>query len=220
VNYGLGERIQLKYELPWSLAETRGEAARVVGGLGNSLFGVKWRFYERALHHVSTKTGDDAPRFAVSIYPQAAVNNPTASRERGIVEPGPQVLLPVEGEAKIGPVRVVLETGRWFRHESPDLWVHGLMLGRQFSRKTELYAELYSQHTAHKSAEGDIENELTLGIGTRRPITRSGGLRLLAMAGRSAHRATPANGEPSWIAYIGLQVLVVKTENEGGDFRR
>ena len=92
------------------------------------------------------------------------------------------------------------------------------MLGRKFSRKTERYAELYSQHSARRPANGNTENELTLAIGTRRPITRSGGLRLLAMAGRSAHRATLANGEPSWIAYIGLQVRVVKTENEG-DFR-
>src|ERR1700704_2305111 len=39
INYGLGHRIQLKYELPLSIQETRGEAGRVATGLGNSFLG-------------------------------------------------------------------------------------------------------------------------------------------------------------------------------------
>ena len=57
-NYGLGDRIQLKYEIPIALEETRPQngsaigtavAGQVIGGLGESLLGIKWRFYE---HHV------------------------------------------------------------------------------------------------------------------------------------------------------------------------
>src|SRR5712692_2870032 len=43
VNYGLGNRIQLKYELPFSVQESRGSSGHVVSGFGNSLLGVKWR---------------------------------------------------------------------------------------------------------------------------------------------------------------------------------
>src|SRR5262245_8136875 len=37
INYGLGDRIQLKYELPLAVDETRGNGGRVTSGLGNSL---------------------------------------------------------------------------------------------------------------------------------------------------------------------------------------
>src|SRR5580658_3672642 len=57
INYGLGDRIQLKYEIPIALEETRPQPAspadpatpgHVIGGIGESLLGIKWRFYE---HH-------------------------------------------------------------------------------------------------------------------------------------------------------------------------
>lgn len=219
VNYGLGERIQLKYELPLAIQEFRG--SHVAGGIGNSLLGVKWRFYQKKLKRVSEKTGDDAPRFAISTYPQVILNNPTNADARGIVERGPQYLLPIEAEAKIGPVRICLENGRWLRRDAPDLWIHGLMLGRQFTRKTEVYLEAYMLRQTHRSEDGVSESELTVGIGTRRPITRGGGLRLLAMAGRSPRRIRAWNSEPSWIAYIGLQFRIgAETREPGGDFRR
>src|SRR5579872_2601053 len=41
VNYGLGHRIQLKYEVPLSVAEERAGTEHVAAGLGNSLLGVK-----------------------------------------------------------------------------------------------------------------------------------------------------------------------------------
>ena len=56
LNYGLGDRIQLKYELPLALSEIRpqpstattpAQTGQVLGGLGESLLGVKWRFFER-----------------------------------------------------------------------------------------------------------------------------------------------------------------------------
>ena len=55
INYGLGDRIQLKYELPIAIEETRPQPATpgfpategvVIGGLGESLLGIKWRYFE------------------------------------------------------------------------------------------------------------------------------------------------------------------------------
>lgn len=42
VNYGLGDHIQLKYEIPWLVLDRGRERTR--SGLANSPFGVKWRF--------------------------------------------------------------------------------------------------------------------------------------------------------------------------------
>jgi hypothetical protein len=64
INYGLGDRIQLKYEIPIAVEETRPQPAngvdaavpgKVLVGLGESSPGIKWRFYE---HH----PGDPAMR--------------------------------------------------------------------------------------------------------------------------------------------------------------
>jgi hypothetical protein len=57
INYGLGDRIQLKYELPIAVHDLRGgtgnteeiaptSQAHVNMGLGQSLLGIKWRFYQ------------------------------------------------------------------------------------------------------------------------------------------------------------------------------
>src|SRR5215207_1665483 len=55
VNYGLGERIQLKLELPLLVESSNG--ART--GFGNPVMGVKWRFLE-----------DSSSGLAISTYPQ------------------------------------------------------------------------------------------------------------------------------------------------------
>ena len=44
INYGLGDRIQLKYEMAAGLQETRGSSPQLLGGVGNSIAGVKYRF--------------------------------------------------------------------------------------------------------------------------------------------------------------------------------
>src|SRR5256885_3967950 len=45
INYGLGERIQLKVDVPWSFAKESGEGWK--SGLGTESVGVKWRFVDR-----------------------------------------------------------------------------------------------------------------------------------------------------------------------------
>jgi hypothetical protein len=91
INYGLGDRIQLKYEVPYLLDQDEGEPYR--SGLGNSLLGVKWRFYQQNGWNIST-------------YPQVEVNNPENSLPRGLVDRGPRFLLPVEITKVFGPVEL------------------------------------------------------------------------------------------------------------------
>ena len=46
VNYGLGERIQLKYETGWVFADVADSASR--SGLDDSVIGLKWRFLDQS----------------------------------------------------------------------------------------------------------------------------------------------------------------------------
>jgi hypothetical protein len=209
LNYGIGHRIQLKYELPLSVAEERGDTKHVAAGLGNSLLGVKYRFYA---HHPRSQKGLKGEResiFGLSTYPQLLLSNPTRSVARDVVEPGPQFLLPLEGNAKLGPIRVSGEVGRWFgNNRIPDSWIRGLIVGHEFGNKLELYGEFYDQQAVRATADEPETRETTLGIGTRIALVRNESIRFMAMAGRTFLKITPANHQPSWIAELGFQFLV------------
>jgi hypothetical protein len=219
VNYGLGSRIQLKYEVPLSIQEFRGSSGHIAAGLGNSLLGVKWRFY--AHHPKSKESGQMDKRestFGVSTYPQLLLNNHTSSVRRDIVEPGPQLLIPVEANAKIGPIRISGEFGYWFTNKDfPNSWIRGVIIGHEFRNRTELYLELYDQAATRGTSVEPKTRETTLGIGFRTPMVRDGSVWFMGMAGRSLVTVMPTNGQPSWIASVGLQVLTGKRRRNSSD---
>ena len=220
LNYGLGHRIQLKFEMPLSVSETRGNDAHVAAGPGNSLLGVKWRFYA---HHPKSErekpTGERESTFGLSIYPQLMVNNPTRSVDRGIVDPGPQFLLPVEASAVLGPLRISGEVGYWFTEKNvPRSWTSGVVVGHEFRKNTELYAEFSDQKEVGGTDLKPALRETTLGVGERIPLTPEGRFRLIGMAGHSVVSATPTNGQPGWIAYVGIQFLSSSSRRRSSDY--
>ncbi len=259
-NYGLGDRIQLKYEIPIAIKDTRPQPAtamadavngQVLGGLGESLLGVKWRFYEhhpgdgwvqqlfgtgllgafghRAAQPVApaeasgdTPGAKDAPEqmvnLSVSTYPQLFLDNPTRAVPRGLVAPGPSFYLPLEVNGRIGPLRFDGELGYNFgNHAVPQSWGRGLLVGHEFGDRTEAYLELYDEQDANRIAPGQgtgqfttrapKQRETTLGLGGRRALNQHKTLNLLLMGGRSFQAVSVTNNQPSWIAYVGLQVL-------------
>jgi hypothetical protein len=246
INYGLGDRIQLKYELPIAIEEARSLPASGAGpaqegvvlvGLGESLLGVKTRFYE---HHPGDRwwrsgwigakppekaagTGESGEEpevnFSMGTYPQLTLNNSTRSVARGVVPTGPDFLLPVEMNARVGPIRLDGEVGYHFGNQSlPQSWIRGLIVGHEFSDRTEAYAELYDQQDANRLPPGrgvgqfatgvPKQRESTLGLGGRQALNKDKTLLLMLMGGRSFQTASAVNGQPSWIAYVGLQVLL------------
>jgi hypothetical protein len=260
INYGLGERIQLKYEIPVALSEIRyqpGDAAtdtaatygQVIGGIGESQPGIKWRFYEHhphdplfkgrfgtglldVIHHRTATTpsataGDapgaaDAPEqetdFSISTYPQIFLNNPTSAVGRGVVAGGPDFFLPIEVNARIGPIRINGDVGYNFgNRDLAQSWNRGLLIGHAFSDRTEVYAEIYDTQDANTLPAGrgagqfasghSKQRETTADIGGRQAVNKAKTLNLLLMGGRSFQTVTASNGQPRWIAYVGLQVL-------------
>ena len=250
-NYGLGDRIQLKYEIPIAIEETRpldGQPGQVIGGLGESLLGIKWRFYE---HHPGdpkfagrfgtgllgafrqkpepAAASGDAPGaedsseqkvdLSVSTYPQLFLDNPTRSVPRGVVEPGPSFFLPLEVNWRLGPLRCDAEVGYNFgNRNAPQSWGRGLLVGHEFSDRTEVYAEIYDDQDANRVPAGrgvgqfatgePKQRETTLGLGGRQAMNKAKTLNLLLMGGRSWQKVTADNSQPSWIAYVGFQVLL------------
>lgn len=200
INYGLGDHIQLKYEAPWLVLDADQQPAKQ--GLGNSLVGVKWRFYE------SPKR-----RLWISTYPQFEFNNPNHSVQRGLSDRGVAFLLPVEVAKDLGPVTLNAEVGHWFSRDDPQ-WIAGLAAGRQATERLELLAEVY-----HVTARLPAERDTSFDFGGRVKLTKMA--LLTFMAGRSFRG--PASGRPQFIAYVGMQFLLIdawEAEDHPGKTKR
>ncbi len=74
INYGVGENIQLKYEVPYVFTDEAGAKSR---GLANSEFGVKYRFYDNEKNGLS-----------IAVYPQIGFRTPGSKIEGGREEGG------------------------------------------------------------------------------------------------------------------------------------
>ncbi len=181
MNYGWGDRVQLKYEMPFVCNSTNN--GPLLSGPGDSKFGVKIRFLQNEKIDLN-----------ISTYPQIEINNTQNSVRRNLVYQGPQFLLPLEATKKVGPVDVDLEVGRWFTQQH-NYWIAGLALGHQATRRLEVLAEVYS--------DGDPtgERDNTFDFGGRYRLNRNA--LVLFMAGRSF--SPPSSGQSQFIGYIGMQ---------------
>jgi hypothetical protein len=184
LNYGWGDRIQLKYEVPWVIDRYDGTSP---SGLGNSLLGVKWRFYD---------AGPSA--WQISTYPQLEFNYPSsASPRRGLADGGTSYLLPLEFERAYENFDINFEVGRWV-HPMPltDSWVAGAVIGHEIHKGFEVIAEM------HVEAAADSRREVIANFGTRWDF--SDRYTLLISAGRDvSNTLTPTN---TLITYLGLQL--------------
>ena len=183
INYGLGPRIQLKFEVPWlNVRETRKPAQ---AGLGNSNFGVKWRFL-----------GQEGRRIAWATYPQVEVNTGRAMAKKGFLDEGSQFLLPTEFTIQISRLEINGEVGRNFAQKGEDGWIFGLAIEAEFDPEFELVGELSGERSGSSTAE------LIVNVGARQKISRK--TVLLAAAGRGVRG--PSDERPRLRLYIGLQL--------------
>lgn len=185
MNYGWGPRIQLKYQVPYLVEGADGGPTR--SGLGKSLAGVKWRFYD---------SGEDG--LQVSTYPQLEFNNPTSSSERGLVDYGTRFYLPIEFSKKVGPLHINPEAGYWFASSKGQAWATGVVVLREVNPRLELAGEFYSTANTNGSSHWN-----TFDFGGR--YTLQDHFVLLFTAGRSLNVASI--GQPDFFGYLGMQFL-------------
>jgi hypothetical protein len=183
INYGLGERIQLKLEPSYVVLDEPGQRAR--SGPGNILLGVKWRFLDEQPH-----------RFAMSIYPQIDLNPPGTSDRRGLVANGANFILPAEIEHTFGKTRIFGEVGYVWREHRRDGWIYGL----GFEHPTEGVFQWTGE--IRGSSEGDLsDSEVVFNAGFRARLADHVSL---FVSGARTLREAPA--EPTGVfSYLGLQ---------------
>jgi hypothetical protein len=186
LNFGLGDRIQLTYEIPYVLQTSGGQP--IESGWSNAYPGVKWRFLDE---------GDES--WQVSTFPQAETGTSSLARQKGIAVPGPRYLLPLEVSKKIGPLDVDFEAGYYVAGHGPKERILGFVAGRPVTDRLELDAELYDDRAYDVTPQS-----VTLDLGGRYKLGR--GLIALFMAGRSVNGVS--DRRPEFIGYFGIQMLL------------
>lgn len=181
-NYGLSEHLQLKVEIPWLVLHANGQPS--VNGLGNTNIGVRWRFRDEDEHH----------GVAMSIYPAFEFNNPTHSVRRGLVDRGPEFLMPMQWQTKVGRYGVGGDVG-WRFKRGEDEVIYGVIVGREFKR-FELMAEIHGTG-ARQHLSG---SEIVFNVGSRVPVSKNANI--IWSTGRSIR----GGHDPRFIGYAGVQL--------------
>jgi hypothetical protein len=184
LNFGLGERIQLTYEVPYVVALRDG--APTAMGWSNAYPGIKWRFFDQ---------GEGG--WQLSAFPQFETAGSAAAQRRGIADAGSRLLLPLELARVVGAFSVNFEAG-YYVQGSPER-ILGLVIGHGFTPRFELDAELYNDHVL-----GNATDSVTLDLGGRYRLSRS--FILLFMAGRSLTGSS--FGQTQFMGYLGVQILL------------
>lgn len=186
LNFGVGDRIQLTYEVPYVVQSATGESTQT--GWANSYAGVKWRFLDQ---------GEDG--WQMSAFPQVETAGSARTRAAQIAVAGPRYFLPVEVTHKLGPFDVDFEVGYYFPGQGPSERILGLVVGRSVTERLELDAELYDDR-----ASNNAPRATTFDLGGRYRLRP--GLIALFMAGRSINGFE--YGQPQFMAYVGVQILL------------
>jgi hypothetical protein len=129
INYGLGDRVQLKVKPRVVLVD--GPSTGTRSGVGNIQFGIKWRFVDEDFNGV-----------AMSVYPQVDLNPPGHSVARGLISDGAEFFLPLEVARTFGRTRLLGEIGLNWRDHRDDEWVLGVAAEHPLRRELRVVAEL------------------------------------------------------------------------------
>jgi hypothetical protein len=145
LGYGLTSNLELDFGVPLLLVRSAGEKTK--SGLGNSVAGLKWRFFE-----------NEGAKFALSVNPQVEFDNPTSSRRRGLVENNTEFVLPLQMQKTFGEIETAFNVGRTFHareSDETDGWSAGVAAGRNFSDRLFVGAEVFGE-TARKFDHGFV----------------------------------------------------------------
>jgi hypothetical protein len=184
LNFGLGDRIQLTYEVPYVVQSGDGAQA---SGFSNAYPGIKWRFLDQG-----------EGNWQMSVFPQFETAGSASAQRQGLAEQGSRLLVPFEVAKSVGPLDLDFEAGYYFAHRGPEERILGFVAGHKFSARLELDAEIYNDH-----AMGALPDFTTLDLGGRYRLGR--GFILLFMAGRSI---AGSSGQVDFMSYLGIQILL------------
>ena len=188
INYGLGDFIQIKADIPWTYAQQPGEQWKAGPGFAN--YGVKWRFID-----------EQESGFSVSFYPQYAHSVTGTSINRGIAPAGGQYFMPIEVATKVNGFDLDTEVGRNFVQDGGNQWEAGFVVGHDCAKDLECLIELHETFTENSAAAPSSMQSL-VNLGFNWKLTES--LTLLGAAGKEFGKPTPYQLQS--LIYFGIQI--------------
>jgi hypothetical protein len=184
INYGLGDRIQLKMDVPWTFVKETGESWK--SGLGTSSIGLKWRFIDG---------GEDG--FSVSTYPQYVSAWSASSKDRGVASREREFFLPVELARKVGEWTFDGEAGRNFVRGGDSEWIVGGIVAHKCGGEAgECLLEVRDRFASH-------DTQTLVNLGLRWKLSEHS--TLLASAGREFGPHTDERQD--FVFYLGVQLV-------------
>jgi hypothetical protein len=185
MNYGVGDTIQLKYQVPLTVYVPKDAGARV--GMDNSLAGVKWRFIDQT----------NGSWLEMSTYPQYEFLYPESSIQRVQADNGNNLLLPIEVEHQFKSLLMYADAGVILNSARPPEEWGGIAAEYELTENFSIMAEFYGG-----AGENFMENGLTFNLGFWRKLTKHAAL--IGSAGRAIFG--PAASTPSFQSYLGVQL--------------
>jgi hypothetical protein len=184
VNYGLGERVQMKVETPWLVVQDR-HGGPTQSGFGSTNLGLKWRFIDQEKHG-----------FSMSMYPQFEFKTSSASVRKHLIESGSELRLPIEMSREFGKFALDGEFGYQFVGSAKDELIYGIAVEHKLTKRVELVGEVHGE-----SKRNLTDNEVVFNIGGRYEINKR--YTLLFSSGRTLGAAS--SDRPTLVSYAGLQ---------------
>jgi hypothetical protein len=187
MNYGVGEHIQLKYQVQFNELVPAPGGGGVRAGMGDTLTGVKWRFVDQT----------NASPVEISAYPQLEFVYPSSSATRGLADSGHNILLPIEVEHQFKSLTVYGELGYLHNEYKPNAAWYGLAGEYEFSEKFSLMGEFYGGFD--RAVE---HNWLSINLGFKRALVEH--VALIGSAGPGVFG--PQERAPAFQSYLALQL--------------
>lgn len=186
-NYGWGEHIQLKLEIPWRVGTT--PSVGTVSGLGEALAGVKWRFLDQ-----------DTSGIDLGTYPQVGFQTVGSSARKGVAQDYTNVIVPLTVQKNLGFLSANIEIGWEWRSGERSHEFAGLALGKQLSERLEAIGEIHTDMPGRLS-----EATVFWEAGGRWTVNRH---LVLLISGGSGMRGSPSDTRLRFIGYLGTQWLL------------
>lgn len=164
INYGIGDDIQLKYEVP-SLSTQTEEGH--LSSTGDSVAGIKYLFYE-----------NESTGLNMAIYPQVEFETPNSDAvKKGLEQPGTRTLLPIIFSKKLGDVKYgeMILTGNLAYNWSHKLDISdsisaAIGLGAPIGRRVALMGEISTEQASSQNSLGIREQLTRASLGVMVPV--------------------------------------------------
>lgn len=222
INYGWGERVQLKIDTPLNLLGTtstrtpgdgytlekhvqrRADAPAGAAAASNSASAPAPSRTDKdwttglGTSEVGVKWryfDDEASGWTASMYPQLGLNLDPNSGRRGLANPGKSLFLPLEAAGNIGPISLDVEVGRNFQQQGGDQWIGGIVLAHAFVEGYEVMFETRRQI-------GGSSASTLLNLGSRWELSKT-----FSFLGAVGHDAGASSADRAIVlVYLGIQI--------------